>query len=335
MPASESTATQLGAHRTMHALQLHQRGGPDKLVYEDAPVPPVGLSDVLIRVHAASITPTELNWPPTWEDRAGHPRLPVIPSHEVAGVIAELGYGTTGVTVGSAVYALTDWYRDGAAADYVAVEARDVAPKPASLSFIETASMPLAGLTAWQALFDHGKVTAGQTVLIQGAAGGVGTFAVQLAHTAGARVIGTGRAWSRRLVTNLGADQYVDLDQQPFEQAVGHVDLVLDLIGGDFLRRSWSVVKPGGVLVSTVEDPLAAGPGRPDARSVFFIVVPDRAELVALARQAESGKLKPFVGDVIPLANGRAAFEVKHGRHVPGKVVLTVVDQPDARADNP
>lgn len=320
MPASESTATQLGPHRTMHALQLHQRGGPDQLVYEDAPVPPVGLNDVLIRVHAASITPTELNWPPTWEDRAGHPRLPVIPSREVVGVIAELGYGTTGVTVGSAVYALTDWYRNGAAADYVAVEA---------------ASMPLAGLTAWQALFDHGKVTAGQTALIQGAAGGVGTFAVQLAHTAGARVIGTGRAWSRQLVTDLGADQYVDLDQPPFEQAVGQVDLVLDLIGGDFLRRSWGVVKPGGVLVSTVEDPLTAGPGRPDVRSVFFIVVPDRAELVALAHQAESGKLKPVVGDVIPLANGRAAFKVKHERHVPGKVVLTVVDQPDARADNP
>jgi NADPH:quinone reductase-like Zn-dependent oxidoreductase len=241
----------------MQALRLHERGGPERLVCETAPVPPIGLGDALVRVRAASFTPTELRWPSTWEDRAGRDRLPVIPAHEVAGTVTALGYGTTGVTVGAAVYGLTDWYRDGAAADYIAVEVRDLAPMPASLSFVEAATVPLAGLTAWQALFDHGALTAGQTVLIHGAGGGVGTFAVQLAHAAGARVVATGREWSRSLVTELGADAFIDLDHQPFEAAAGAVDLVLDLVGGDILQRSWAVVKSGGALVSAVQDPAA------------------------------------------------------------------------------
>jgi NADPH:quinone reductase-like Zn-dependent oxidoreductase len=253
----------------------------------------------------------------------------VIPAHEVAGTVTALGYGTTGVTVGAAVYGLTDWYRDGAAADYIAVEVRDLAPMPASLSFVEAATVPLAGLTAWQALFDHGALTAGQTVLIHGAGGGVGTFAVQLAHAAGARVVATGREWSRSLVTELGADAFIDLDHQPFEAAAGAVDLVLDLVGGDILQRSWAVVKSGGALVSAVQDPAAtaataATPRR--ARSVFFVVVPDRAELVALARQIEAGALRPIVGAVVPLADGRAAFETKRKGGVPGKVALVVTD---------
>lgn len=332
MSASESVATQTAVTRTMHALRLHQRGGPEQLVYEEAPVPPLGLGDVLIRVHAASFTPTELGWPPTWEDRTGRDRRPIIPAHEVAGVITELGFGTAGVTVGSAVYALTDWYRDGAAADYVAVEARDVAPIPANLSFVEAAAMPLAGLTAWQALFDHGGLVSGQTVVIHGASGGVGSFAVQLAHAAGAHVVATGRAWARQLVTELGADQYIDLEQQALEDAAGQADLVLDLVGGDILRRSWAVVKPGGTLVSIVDDQLHAGNGRPDVRTVYFVVVPNRAELVELARRTEAGELRPIIGGVVPLANGRAAFEAKHARGVPGKMVLEVGDQPTPAA---
>jgi len=328
MSASESIAAQTAVSRTMHALRLHERGGPEQFVYEEAPIPPVGLGDVLIRVYAASITPTELRWPPTWEDRTGRDRRPIIPAHEVAGVITELGYGTAGATVGSAVYALTDWYRDGAAADYVAVEARDVAPIPASLSFVEAAAMPLAGLTAWQALFDHGGLVSGQTILVHGASGGVGSFAVQLAHAAGAHVVATGRAWARQLVTELGADQYIDLEQRAFEEVVGHVDLVLDLVGGDILQRSWAVVKPGGTLVSVVEDPLIAGTGRPEVRSVFFVVVPNRVELVELARRATSGELRPIIGGVVSLANGRTAFEAKHARGIPGKMVLAVRDQP-------
>jgi NADPH:quinone reductase-like Zn-dependent oxidoreductase len=329
MSATESVSAQLRANRQMRALRAHARGGPDKLVYEEAPVPPVGLNGVLVRVHAASITPTELTWPSTWEDRAGHDRLPTIPSHEVAGVVTELGYGTTGVATGAKVYGLTDWYRNGAAADYLAVEARDVAPMPATSSFVEAAAIPLAGLTAWQGLFDHGHLTAGQTVLIHGAAGGVGTFAVQLAHALGARVIGTGHAWSRELVAGLGADQYIDLNLQLFEEAAGKVDLVLDLIGGDLLKRSWAVVKPGGAIVSVVEDPRAAGPVPAHIHPVFFVVVPDRAELIELARQVDARKLKPIVGGVMPLARGREAFAAKQAGHVSGKMVLTVAADAD------
>ena len=327
MSASERVAAQLAAHRVMRALRLHARGGPERLVYEEAPVPPVGLGDVLVRVHAAGITPTELRWPATWEDRTGRERRPVIPAHELAGAVATRGYGTTAPPVGTAVCALTDWYRDGAAADYVAVAARDAAPLPDGLPFAQAAALPLAGLTAWQGLFDHGRLAAGQTVLIHGASGGVGSLAVQLARAAGARVIGTGRAWARRLVTDLGAERYVDVARGPFEAAVGRVDLVLDLVGGDLLRRSWAVVKPGGAIVSAVADPRAVAAGPPAARGVFFLVVPDRAELVELARRAAAGALRPIIGGVLPLAEGRAAFAAKHAGVVPGKMVLAVAEQ--------
>src|SRR6478672_2991473 len=193
----------------MRALRIHERGGPEKLVAEEAPRPEPTIGDALIRVHAASFTPTELEWPSTWIDRAGRDRLPVIPGHEVSGVVTALGYGTTGVSVGDAVYGLTDWYRDGAAAEYVAVEARNLAPKPATLSHQEAAAIPMAGLTAVQALFDHGRLAAGQTVLVLGAGGGVGSFAVQLARAAGARVLASARGWARELVLGLGADAFV------------------------------------------------------------------------------------------------------------------------------
>ena len=326
MSASESTTEQLSQNQPMHALRAHERGGPEQLVYEVAPRPPIGLGDALVRVHAASFTPTEMAWPPTWEDRAGRDRRPVIPAHEVAGTVVELGFGTSGVEIGAAVYALTDWYRDGAAAEYIAVEVRDLAPMPKTLSFVEAATVPLSGLTAWQALFDHGALSAGQTVLIHGAGGGVGVFAVQLAHAAGARVVATGRAWSRQLVTDLGADEFIDLDEQPFDSVVGDVDLGLDLIGGDILQRTWAVIRPGGALVSVVADPVTTRPESHSGRSVYFVVTPDRAELVELAQRIEAGALRPIVGSVTQLADGRAAFEEKRGGGVPGKIALKVTD---------
>src|SRR5689334_10531480 len=201
-------------NQSMWALRLHEQGGPEQFAYEQGPRPYVGESDALVRVHAASFTPTELTWPSTWVDHAGHDRRPSIPAHEVSGVVEALGYGTIGVAVGQAVYGLTDWYRDGAAAEYVAVEARNLAPKPSSLSHIEAAAVPLAGLTAYQALFDHGGLVAGQSVLIHGAGGGVGVFAVQLARAAQAAVIGTGRARARELVGELGADRFVDTERE-------------------------------------------------------------------------------------------------------------------------
>lgn len=326
MPVSESTSEQLSGGQTMYALRARERGGPEQLVYERAPQPPIGIGDALVRVHAASFTPTEMAWPPTWEDRAGRDRRPTIPAHEVAGTVAALGYGTTGLEVGASVYALTDWYRDGAAAEYIAVEVRDLAPMPTTLSFVEAATVPLAGLTAWQALFDYGALSTGQTVLIHGAGGGVGIFAIQLAHSAGARVIATGRKWARPLVTELGADEFIDLEQQPFEEAAGAVDLALDLVGGDILKRTWGVIRPGGALVSVVADPVVLAPEPLQARGAFFIVTPNRDQLIELARRIDSGALRPIVGAVRPLPDGRAAFEAKLNGGIPGKLALAVLE---------
>lgn len=310
----------------MRALRLHERGGPEQLVYEDAPVPFVGIGDVLLRVRALSFTPTELTWPSTWVDRRGKDRRPVIPAHEVSGVVMALGYGTTGVCIGDAVYGLTDWYRDGVAAEYVAVEARNLAPLPSSLTHVQAAGMPMGGLTAWQALFVHGRLEVGQWVLIHGAGGGVGTVAIQLAHAAGAHVVATGHASSQQLVTELGAEVFVNVDQDRFEEAAEAVDLVFDLVGGDVLHRSWSVVKPGGAIVSVVEDPGAASDGEDGTHGVFFVVEPNRAELDELSRRIDAGELRPIIGQVLPLADGRDAFVAKQHHAVPGKIVLQVGD---------
>lgn len=307
----------------MHALRLHEINSAESIAYEEAPPPSPGIGDVLVRVHAASFTPTELAWPSTWVDRSGHDRRPVIPGHEVSGMIEALGYGTSGFGVGQAVFGLTDWYRDGAAAEFVAVEARNLALKPASISHAEAASCALAGLTAWQALFDHAQLQPRQTVLIHGAAGGVGSLAVQLAHAAGARVIGTGHGWAHDLVLELGADQFIDVAVDRFEEAVTSVDVVLDLVGGDALNRSPMVLKPGGVLISVVAVP-DQGPMRADVRCLLFVVEPNRQQLGQLADRLESGELKPILGATAPMSEGRDAFQAKQKGGTRGKTVLEV-----------
>ena len=211
--------------------------GIDGLVYEDAPDPQPAIGDALVQVRAASFTPTELLWPLS-TDRAGHDRGRRIPAHEGSGVVVALGYGAAGVSVGDEVFGLIDGYRDGWAADYVAIEVRSLAPKPKTVDFVEAAAIPQAALTSWQALFDHGHLESGQTVVIHGAGGGVGSMAVPLARWAGAHVIGTGRANARQRVLDLGADEFVDVEQEGWEKAVGPVDLVYDIIGGDVLARS-------------------------------------------------------------------------------------------------
>src|SRR3954468_18530991 len=235
----------------MHALRAHERGEAEGLRYEEAAEPIPGNGDVLVQVCAASFTPTEMTWPSTWVDHAGKDRRPVIPAHEVSGVVTALGYGTTGVSVGDAVYGLTDWYRDGAAAEYVAVEARNLARKPDRLDDRTAATVPMVALTAQQALFDHGCLAPGQTVVVLGAGGGVGTFAVQLARAAGARVVAVARAWATDLLRELGAEVYVDVDRAPLRD----VDLVFDLVGGEVLRRAYASIKPGAGMVSVVEAP--------------------------------------------------------------------------------
>lgn len=311
----------------MKALRIHERGGPEGLSHEEAPMPEPGTGDVLVRVYAASFTPTELTWPSTWVDRLGHDRRPVIPGHEVSGTVEALGWGTTGFAVGDPVYGLTDWYRNGTLAEYVAVEARNLAPKPASLDHVQAAALPMPGLTAWQALFVHGRLSTGQSVLIHGVGGGVGSLAVQLARAARAHVIATGRAWAREPAIELGAERFVDLDRERFEDVAEPVDLVFDLVGGETLRRSAAAVKEGGMVVSAVEDPQGQLDRATHARGEYFVVEPARSDLEELARRADASELRPVVGEVFDLPDGRKAFEAKAGGGVPGKVVLRISDQ--------
>jgi NADPH:quinone reductase-like Zn-dependent oxidoreductase len=303
----------------MRAIRIHAQAGPEALAVEEAPYPYTSENDVVIKVHAAGFTPGELNWPSTWKDRAGRDRTPVIPGHEVAGEVAELSMGTTGLTVGQRVFGLTDWARDGTLAEYVAVEARNLAPLPASIDYIGGAALPMAGLTAWQALFDHAGLRPGQTVLIHGAAGAVGDVAVQLAREVGALIIGTGRERDRAAVLEAGAERFAATDGDRFEDAAGQVDVVLDMIGGEVLDRSAAVVRPGGTLVSVTAPPRV----RPaEGRAVFFVVEPNRGQLAELARWVQRGKLTPKVGAVRPLAETRDAFLRKQG--IPGKTVIQV-----------
>lgn len=303
----------------MQAIVVQDRSaGTSGLSLADMPYPHAAENDVVVRVHAAAFTPGELDWPATWTDRAGRDRTPTIPGHEVSGVIAELGYGTTGVTVGQRVFGITDWARNGTLAEYVAVEARNLAPLSAGIDHTVAAALPISGLTAWQGLFDHAGLQAGQTVLIHGAAGAVGSLAVQLAHDAGARVIGSGRAGQRDTVLGNNADAFLDLQADRLED-VGEVDVVFDVVGGEILDRSAQLVRAGGTLVTIAEPPRV----HPDkARAVFFVVEPDRNQLAALERRVRDGRLTPNVGTVLALADGLKAFDPAYRR--PGKTIIRV-----------
>jgi len=305
----------------MKAIRMLEPAGISGLVYEEVPDAKPMLGDVLVKVAACGITHTELDWP-LWTCRAGHRRTSIIPGHEVSGVVAALGFGTAGIAVGDEVYGLADQLRDGAAADYVAVEARNLAPKPHTADHVRAAAVPRAGLTAWQALFDHGKLATGQTVVVHGAAGAVGSAAVQLAHWAGAQVIGTGRGKARGLVTELGADRFVALDADRLEDAAGQADLVFDTIGGEVLARSPVLLRPGGTLVSVATQPPSSRDDINDVRFIHFVQEASRAQLIELARLVDEGHLRPQVGAVYPLAHGAEAYSAKAAGGVPGRVVL-------------
>lgn len=303
----------------MHALTAASRHSG--LTLTTLPHPHASENDVVVAVHAAGFTPGELAWPATWIDRAGRDRTPPIPGHEVSGVVAELGYGTTGLSVGQRVFGLTDWTRDGTLAEYVAVEARNLAPLPADIDHTVAAALPVSGLTAWQALFVHGRIEPGQTVVVHGAAGGVGSMTVQLALEAGARVIGTGRGRDRDVVLELGAHVFAALDADPWD-TLGPADMVLDVFGGEIAARSGTLLRPGGSLVSIAE-PIAAAPE--GVRTVFFVVEPDRAQLAELAQRVRAGRLRPLVGEVRPLTEAAEAFSTP--RRVPGKTIIAVAER--------
>ncbi|KWX60698.1 NADP-dependent oxidoreductase [Mycobacterium sp. NAZ190054] len=311
----------------MKAITVRDRdAGVGGLTLTDLPLPHAAENDVIVRVHAAGFTPGELEWPATWTDRAGRDRTPSVPGHELSGVVTELGYGTTGLTIGQRVFGLADWTRDGSLAEYTAVEARNLAPLAADIDHTMAAALPISGLTAWQALFVHARLTTGQTVVVHGAAGGVGSIAVQLARDIGAQVIGTGRSENRDVVLDLGAHAFVDLHADPWAD-IGEVDVVLDVIGGDVLERSAALVRRGGTLVSIAEPP----PVQPkDGHAVFFVVEPDRGQLAALADRVRHGRLKPMVGDVRPLAEAADAFTRR--RRAPGKTIIQIVSESAERS---
>lgn len=305
----------------MQAMVVNDRdAGIKGMTLVELPYPHAAENDVVVRVHAAGFTPGELDWPATWTDRAGRDRTPSVPGHELSGVVVELGYGTTGLTVGQRVFGLADWTRDGSLAEYTAVEARNLAPLPADIDHVVAAALPISGLTAWQGLFTHGRLTTGQTVLIHGAAGGVGSLAVQLAHEVGAFVIGTGRTADRDRTLALGADAFVDLDTEKLDDA-GEVDVLLDVIGGDILARSAALVREGGTLVTIAEPPEVLPR---NGRGLFFVVEPDRSQLIELANRVRDGRLTPIVGAVRPLAEAVAAFAPD--TRTRGKAIIQVND---------
>jgi NADPH:quinone reductase-like Zn-dependent oxidoreductase len=309
----------------MKAVRVHDRVGPETLVYEEVPMPTLKPGDALVRVHAAGISPAEFTWH-IWETPDGRSRLPAIPSHEVSGVVTAVTPEVQNVAIGDAVYALADFFRDGAAAEYLAVRAADLAPKPRTLDHAQAAATPLSGLTAWQALFDHAQLTPGQRVLIHGAAGGVGSFAVQLARWRGAHVIGTASARNLDFVRALGAEEVIDYRATRFEAALRDVDIVFDTIGGQTLERSWSVLRQDGLLITIVRPPSPTWANGREARGVFFIVEPRRDQLIELGRLIDTGTLRPMVEAVLPLAQAREAYERGAHEHPRGKLVLAVTD---------
>ncbi|NJC73681.1 NADP-dependent oxidoreductase [Planosporangium thailandense] len=297
-------------------MRLVERPDPDTARL--ASLEGANYGDVVVEVHASGFTGDELDWPSTWVDRLGRDRTPTIPGHEVAGVVTALSYGAAGLSVGQRVFGLTDWTRDGTLAEYTVVEARNLAPLPGDVDFTVGAGVAMTGLTAWQGLFEHGHLLAGQSVLVHGAAGGVGSMAAQLAREAGAYVIGTGRAAHRQTALDFGVQEFVDLGNDTLED-IGGVDLVFDVFGGDIGRRSAGLVRAGGKLVSVAGPPEAQPKG---GLALDFVVVSDRAQLGEIAQRVRHGQLRTHIGQVASLNDAVAALNP--AEPISGKTVIRV-----------
>jgi NADPH:quinone reductase-like Zn-dependent oxidoreductase len=305
---------------SMKAVVVTDRAaGPAGMKLVERPEPPAAINDVIVQIHASGYIPTETEWPSTWTDRRNRDRTPSVLGHELAGVVTVLGYGTTGLSVGQRVVGLADWYRDGTLAEYVAIEARNLTPLPGDVDFTVGASLPISGLTAWQGLFQHGHLQAGQSVLAHGAAGAVGTMVTQLAREAGAYVIGTGRAADRQKALDFGAQEFVDLDNDALED-VGGIDLVFDVIGGDIQKRSAGMIRPGGTLVSVV-GPTEVRPA--DGSTVDFVVEFDRAQLSEIVQRVREGRLRTNIGKIGTLDDAVATLNPTERRS--GKTIIRTV----------
>ena len=304
----------------MNAVFFNTRGGPEALVYGPAKMPGPSEGEIVMRVRAAGVTPTELLWVPTWTTRAGKPRpFPIIPGHEFSGEVHALGSGVNDVAVDEAVFGMNDFFGDGAQAEFCVARTVDVAPKPKSVDHVTAAVVPISALTAWQGLVERAKLARGERVLVHGAAGNVGLFAVQIAHGIGAHVIGTASGHDLEFVRSLGADEVIDYRARSFEDAVTGLDVVFDTVGGDTLARSWDVLRPGGKMVTTAADAEQTREQR--VKDAFFIVEPNREQLTRISRMIDAGKLRVFVGAAFPLQQASQAYTQKPVR---GKNVLVV-----------
>jgi NADPH:quinone reductase-like Zn-dependent oxidoreductase len=306
----------------MKAVRLYGSRGSERVVLEEIPTPEIGSGQVLIRVHATAVTPGEIEWYPTLYTPKGDPRSRQVLSHEFSGVIEAVAGDVTGLERGEAIYGLNNWFIDGAAAEYCVATPAEIAPKPKTLDHVHTAAVPISGLTAWQALFEHGKLEAGQKVLIHGGAGGVGSFAIQLAAWKGASVATTVSEANAEFVRGLGAVQVIDFQKSRFEAVVDDADVVLDLVGGDTLKRSFTAIKKGGRVVTVATN--AESSEDPAVKGAFFIVETRREQLIELAKLIDTGKIRPIIGEVFPLEKADQAYFPARKKAVRGKFVIRV-----------
>ncbi|MCK1269144.1 MULTISPECIES: NADP-dependent oxidoreductase [unclassified Bradyrhizobium] len=295
-----------------------QAAGTAGMKLMQQPEPHAAINEVIVQVHASGFTSGELTWPSTWTDRLDRDRTPTIPGQELAGVVTALGYGTTGLSVGQRVFGLSDSYRGGTLAEYVAVEARNLAPLPGDVDFTVGAAVAMPGLTAWQGLFVHGRLEAGQSVLVHGAAGAVGSMVAQLAREAGAYVIGSGRAADRQKALDFGAQEFVDLQNDVLED-VGRVNLVFDVIGGDIGKRSVDLIQAGGTLV-TIAGPTEARPA--DGLAIDFVLESDRRQLGEIVRRVRDGRLRTNIGNIATIEDAVAVLNST--KRTSGKTIVRV-----------
>lgn len=304
----------------MKVFSLVEANSKPSLVQIEIPRPTPTAGEILVRVRAAGVTPTELQWYPTTHTQSGAMRTNAVPGHEFSGIVEEVGSGTDGVKVGDEIYGMNDWFADGAIAEYCVTLPAFVAPKPQKLTHAEAASVPIGALTAWQGLFERAHLKAGETVLVHGGAGGVGVYAVQLAKNHGARVIATVSSGNLQFAKALGADRVIDYRTMPFESAAGKVDVVFDTVGGETLQQSWSILKDGGRMVTIAAD--VEGTTDDRAKSAFFIVEPRRDQLMEVAKMLDAHKIRPEVDTVVPFGEAANAFSGAMRRRGKGKVVV-------------
>lgn len=310
----------------MKAVRIHGYGGYDVLCYEEAPRPKPGDDEVLIRVFASSVNPFDCAVRAGYMGGYFNYTLPLILGTDVSGVIEEVGANVTDLAPGDEVYTRAGVWRDGSYAEFVVVAGADVAFKPKTVDHFHAAALPHVTLTAWQALVEVAELAPGQTVLVHAAAGGVGHIAIQLSKIRGARTIGTASVHIDQL-KEMDVDETIDYSTANFEDSVKDVDVVLDLIGGDTQQRSWAVMRPGGILVATVQPPSEETAQAHGVRQNFVSTAPPiKRVLTEVANLVDTGQLKPIVSAILPLSEIQKGHEMVEGKHVHGKVVLSIAD---------